>query len=310
MFLITGVCTSPDSTWSPEHHLLECKIEIQEVKKREVSVFCQCYLGLLDGRVASASWSPFFEGSLQRRQDRKEGRGGREVHEGEGVGSGHPLGLNLAFWEVFSSPSFNYAVKYCTDGCLAFHFASSQIYNPSSVATNIPLMNIYCMPGRRCGDPAGSNGSLQEHLGGSGISYGTREKAQHIKWSKLSGMRLGRLCAQEIKQCWRQWPCILRPEVVFQLIWKWLSLFCSVKNTKYNFCLSPFHSTWACVLFHHWPHELPKSKGQERQAERGPGFLAENFPEGAFSRFGCSQGVPLRAMKQKFTMCLLEVTTC
>lgn len=167
--------------------------------------------------MASASWSPFFEGSLQRRQGRKEGRGGREVQEGEGVGSGHPLGLNLAFWEVFSSPSFNYAVKYCRDGCPAFHFASSQIYNPSSVSTNIPLMNIYCMPGRRCGDTAGSNGSLQEHLGGSGISYGTREKAQHIKWSKLSGMRLGRLCAQEIKQCWRQWPCILRPEIVFQL---------------------------------------------------------------------------------------------
>lgn len=68
-------------------------------------------------------------------------------------------------------------------------------------STNIPLRNIYLMPGRRCGDPAGSNGSLQEHLGGSGISYGTREKAQHIKWSKLSGIRVGRLCAQEIKQC-------------------------------------------------------------------------------------------------------------
>lgn len=97
MFLITGVCTSPDSTWSPEHRLLECKIEIQEVKEGEVSVFCQCCLGLLDRRVASASWSPFFEGSLQRIRGGKKAEGAEKSRKGKGVGSGHPLGLNLEF---------------------------------------------------------------------------------------------------------------------------------------------------------------------------------------------------------------------
>ena len=60
-------------------------MEAQAIKEREISVLCQCYLGLFDRRVASASWSPFSEGSPQRRQG--------VVQEGEGIGSGDPLGL-------------------------------------------------------------------------------------------------------------------------------------------------------------------------------------------------------------------------
>lgn len=85
MFLITGVCTSPDSTWSPEHRLLEHKIEIQEVKERDISVFCQCYLGLLDGRVASASWSPFFEDPFREGRARKKAEWAERSRKGKGL---------------------------------------------------------------------------------------------------------------------------------------------------------------------------------------------------------------------------------
>lgn len=63
VFPVTGVCISPDSTWSPEYYLLQSKMEAQAIKEREAWVLCQGYLGPSDRIVASVSWSPSLEGS-------------------------------------------------------------------------------------------------------------------------------------------------------------------------------------------------------------------------------------------------------
>ena len=140
-----------------------------------------------------------------------------------------------------------------------FPFRSSQTYSPSSVSTNVPLMNIYWVPGTLAGgvgilmDQTDLFESILEEM--ALILVPGRKSSAHevvqIKWYETGQA----LCTTDKESSVEDSGHVssgLKHSLSTRLrIWKWLPLSCSAKSTKFNFCLSPFHSTWACVLFHH-----------------------------------------------------------